>query len=69
MNNLREKLGKLDLDLKVSDMFGLPAIFKEAIKFATMAFAAKRGLANNFQLLEERRVLPCYSAPVGEEWW
>jgi hypothetical protein len=61
MNNLREKLGKLDLDLKVSDMFGLPAIFKEAIKFATMA--------NNFQLLEERRVLPCYSAPVGEEWW
>ncbi|KAN0092140.1 hypothetical protein V8E51_017987 [Hyaloscypha variabilis] len=46
MNNLREKLGKLGLDLKVSDEFGLPAVFKEAIKFATMAFAAKRGLAN-----------------------
>jgi len=47
MNNLREKLRKLGLDLKVSDEFGLPAVFKEAIKFATMAFAAKRGLANN----------------------
>jgi anhydro-N-acetylmuramic acid kinase len=47
MNNLREKLGKLGLDLKVSDEFGLPAVYKEAIKFATMAFAAKRGLANN----------------------
>jgi anhydro-N-acetylmuramic acid kinase len=47
MNNLREKLRKLGLDLKVSDEFGLPTVYKEAIKFATIAFAAKRGLANN----------------------
>lgn len=31
----------------MSNEFGLPAVYKEAIKFATMAFAAKRGLANN----------------------
>jgi anhydro-N-acetylmuramic acid kinase len=47
MKNLGEKLGKLGLDLRMSDDFGLPAVYKEAIKFATMAFAAKRGLANN----------------------
>lgn len=33
--------------LRVSDDFGIPAAYKEAIKFAVLAFAAKRGLANN----------------------
>lgn len=28
------------------DEFGLPAVYKEAVECASMAFAAKRGLAN-----------------------
>lgn len=47
MKNLREKLAAHGVKTCLSDEFGLPAVFKEAIKFATMAFAAKRGLANN----------------------
>lgn len=35
------------VNLSVSDDFGIPAAYKEAIKFAVLAFAAKRGLANN----------------------
>lgn len=35
------------LTVCTSDEFGLPAAYKEAIKFATLAFATKRGLANN----------------------
>lgn len=31
----------------MSDKFGIPAAYKEAIKFATLAFANKHGLANN----------------------
>lgn len=33
--------------LCTSDVYGIPAAYKEAIKFATLAFATKRGLANN----------------------
>ncbi len=47
MKNISIKLAALGLKLCVSDEFGLPATYKEAIKFATLAFAAKRGLANN----------------------
>lgn len=35
------------LRLTVSDEFGIPAAFKEAIKFATLAHATMHGLANN----------------------
>ena len=35
------------LRLTLSDEFGVPAAFKEAIKFATLAHATMNGLANN----------------------
>lgn len=35
------------LRLTTSDEFGIPAQFKEAVKFATLAYATQRGLANN----------------------
>jgi anhydro-N-acetylmuramic acid kinase len=35
------------LRLTLSDEFGIPAAFKEAIKFATLAHATVNGLANN----------------------
>jgi len=35
------------LRLTTSDEYGIPAQYKEAVKFATLAFAARRGLANN----------------------
>lgn len=47
MKNLGEELSKHDLKLFVSDVYGIPAAYKEAIKFATLAFATKRNLANN----------------------
>ncbi|KIX93069.1 uncharacterized protein Z520_11126 [Fonsecaea multimorphosa CBS 102226] len=47
MGHLRERLALHGVDLRTSDEHGLPAPFKEAIKFATLAFACKNGLANN----------------------
>lgn len=47
MGLLREKLNGHGILLRVSDEYGLPAPFKEAIKFATLAFACKNSLANN----------------------
>lgn len=47
MKLLEKKLAGHGVRLCLSDEFGLPATYKEAIKFATLAFAAKRGLANN----------------------
>lgn len=47
MKNLADRLGEHGLKLSISDEFGLPAPYKEAIKFATIAFSAKRGIANN----------------------
>ncbi|KAL1864274.1 hypothetical protein VTK73DRAFT_6005 [Phialemonium thermophilum] len=47
MRDLAAELGRHGLKLSTSDEFGIPAAYKEAIKFATLAFAAKRGLANN----------------------
>lgn len=35
------------LRLTTSDEFGIPPQFKEAVKFATLAYATQRGLANN----------------------
>jgi anhydro-N-acetylmuramic acid kinase len=39
--------GYLKKQLKLSDEFAIPAAFKEAIKFATLAHATANGLANN----------------------
>lgn len=47
MRNLRQRLAAHGIKTCVSDEFGMPAPYKEAIKFATLAFAAKNGLANN----------------------
>jgi anhydro-N-acetylmuramic acid kinase len=47
---LMERLGAhmpKGLRLTLSDEFGIPAAFKEAIKFATLAHATVNGLANN----------------------
>lgn len=47
---LMQRLGALmpkGLRLTLSDEFGIPAAFKEAIKFATLAHATINGLANN----------------------
>ncbi|KIX01280.1 uncharacterized protein Z518_09005 [Rhinocladiella mackenziei CBS 650.93] len=47
MGHLREKLHPQGVQLCTSDEYGLPAQFKEAIKFATLAYACKNSLANN----------------------
>ncbi|KAI1123679.1 anhydro-N-acetylmuramic acid kinase [Nemania abortiva] len=44
---LGERIAAHGVKLVLSDAYGMPAAYKEAIKFATLAFAAKRGLANN----------------------
>lgn len=44
---LREQLATHDLTVSLSDEVGLPAAYKEAIKFATLGFATRRGLVNN----------------------
>jgi anhydro-N-acetylmuramic acid kinase len=45
MERLRAHLGSLEL--VTSDEYGIPAQFKEAVKFATLAFANINSLANN----------------------
>jgi anhydro-N-acetylmuramic acid kinase len=47
MKFLGQKLKSHGVELRTSDEYGLPAPFKEAIKFATLAFACKNQLANN----------------------
>ncbi|CAK7236441.1 hypothetical protein SCUCBS95973_009608 [Sporothrix curviconia] len=47
MRDLAAELATAGLTLTTSDEFGIPAAYKEAIKFATLAFATKRNLANN----------------------
>lgn len=47
MRFISERLAGHGVDVCLSDEVGLPAAYKEAIKFATLGFAAKRGLANN----------------------
>lgn len=47
---LMERLARnlpANLELVTSDAFGIPPQFKEAVKFATLAFATVHGLANN----------------------
>lgn len=45
--NLRDELSGVGVEVMVSDDVGIPAAYKEAIKFATLAYANKLGLANN----------------------
>lgn len=47
MKDLAAEVSRHGLKLSVSDEFGIPAAYKEAIKFATLAFANKNSLANN----------------------
>ena len=47
MLHLAEGFKAHGIEVIVSDDVGLPATFKEAIKFATLAYATKNGLANN----------------------
>lgn len=47
MRDLAAELAKFGLGLRMSDEVGIPAAYKEAVKFATLAFANKRSLANN----------------------
>ncbi|KAI0868258.1 anhydro-N-acetylmuramic acid kinase [Hypoxylon argillaceum] len=47
MKWLGERIATHGIKLALSDAYNMPAAYKEAIKFATLAFAAKRGLANN----------------------
>ncbi|PKS06042.1 hypothetical protein jhhlp_007876 [Lomentospora prolificans] len=44
---LTEELGNVGVQVCISDEVGIPAAYKEAVKFATLAFANKNGLANN----------------------
>jgi len=44
---MRERLSKRGIEVIISDEVGLPATYKEAIKFATLAYATRNGLANN----------------------
>lgn len=46
MQRIREALPQ-HIELTVSDAYGIPPQFKEAVKFATLAFANANGLANN----------------------
>lgn len=47
IKDLRTELSQVGVQVVVSDEVGIPAAYKEAIKFATLAFANKHGLANN----------------------
>lgn len=47
MTRLTDRLLRHGVNTIISDEVGLPAAYKEAIKFATLAFATKHGLANN----------------------
>lgn len=44
---LSKLLAKDKVELCTSNEYVLPSQFKEAIKFAVLAFSAKRGIANN----------------------
>ena len=46
MERLKDHMPK-GLRVALSDEFGVPAVFKEAIKFAVLAHAAVNQLANN----------------------
>lgn len=46
MSMVAERLPE-GISLVTSDVYGIPPQYKEAVKFATIAFASKRGIANN----------------------
>ncbi|KAH8897610.1 anhydro-N-acetylmuramic acid kinase [Thozetella sp. PMI_491] len=47
LKSLSREMANHGVKVSVSDEIGIPAAYKEAIKFATLAFANKRQLANN----------------------
>jgi anhydro-N-acetylmuramic acid kinase len=47
MKNLAKILREANIELVTSDKYGIPAQYKEAIKFATLAYANVKSLANN----------------------
>lgn len=47
IERLCQRLSSAKIQVVVSDEVGLPAPYKEAMKFATLAFATKHSLANN----------------------
>lgn len=47
LETLRSKLKPHGIEVIIADEVGLPATYKEAIKFATLAFACLNGIANN----------------------
>ncbi|KAF9872691.1 hypothetical protein CkaCkLH20_09870 [Colletotrichum karsti] len=47
MRDLGKEVARHGPELVTSDEYGMPSAYKEAIKFATLAFANKRSLANN----------------------
>ncbi|OJJ65798.1 hypothetical protein ASPBRDRAFT_35651 [Aspergillus brasiliensis CBS 101740] len=68
LKRISERLALREITVCTSDEYGLPAAYKEAIKFATLAFATKRGLANNipaasgassFAVLGKLTLAPC----------
>lgn len=65
---IRQQLAPRGIQTCLSDEFGLPAAYKEAIKFATLAFATTHNLANNipaasgaslFAVLGKMTMAPC----------
>lgn len=47
ISKLQEELQKYSITVEHSDQYSVPGAYKEAIKFATLAFATKNQLANN----------------------
>ena len=47
MARLSELFGEEGIELVTSDVFGIPPQYKEAVKFATLAFANMHNIANN----------------------
>lgn len=47
MRSLADLLSTEGIEIRLSDVYGIPAQFKEAIKFATLAYANLLGLASN----------------------
>jgi anhydro-N-acetylmuramic acid kinase len=77
MERLRRRLPS-GLRLTRSDEFGIPAQYKEAIKFAALALAAQRHLANNipaasgasrFAVLGKLVAAPRLAQGAGQSTW
>lgn len=68
MSNLSSEIAKKDLKLITSDEVGIPAAYKEAVKFATLAYANKKGLANNIPAAGGARRFACLGKLSRAPW-